>query len=128
MKSQSDIAALRLPKRLAAIVLDTLDDQATYEDALIAEAELSDQAAEFVTFESTHFKQVALQRAQLLMLRLADVRLESCDLAEAICEKLSVSRAELLGCRLIGLQANDGRLEDLLVKGCNAAHAQFWGC
>jgi uncharacterized protein YjbI with pentapeptide repeats len=126
-KRPGELAAPGLSKRPNPIFLDVLTDQAIYQDLLLAECDLSDQTAEFATFETTHFKQVAMQRAALRMLRLVDVRFEACDLAESICEQISVSRAEFLGCRLIGLQATDGRIEDMLMKGCNAAHAQFWG-
>jgi uncharacterized protein YjbI with pentapeptide repeats len=126
MQKQTNIAAPRLPKRAHIAELDALGEQATYTDLLIAEHELGDQVAEFVTFEKTLFKQMAMQRADLRGLRLADVRFEACDLADSSWEQLSVSRVELLGCRLIGLQATDGRVEDLLIKGCNAVHAQFW--
>ena len=54
-----------LPKRLNPAFLDGLEDQATYQDLLLAECELSDQAADFVTFETTHFKQVVMQRNTL---------------------------------------------------------------
>ena len=125
-KKQTDIAAPRLPKRANIAELDTLGEQMTYTDLLIAEHELGDQVAEFVTFETTCFKQMAMQRADLRGLRLADVRFEACDLADSSWENLSASRVELLGCRLIGLQAINGRVEDMLIKGCNAVHAQFW--
>ncbi len=127
LKQPGEIAPPSLPKRPNTIFLDVLGDQAVYQDLLLAECDLSDQTAEFATFETTHFKQVVMQRAVLRMLRLADVRLEACDLAESVCESISVSRAEFLGCRLIGLQATDGRIEDMLMRGCNASHAQFWG-
>ena len=126
-KQPGELAAPSLPKRPNPIFLDTLTDQAVYQDLLLAESDLSDQTAEFATFETTHFKHVVMQRAVLRMVRLADVRFEACDLAESICESISLSRAEFLGCRLIGLQATDGRIEDILMKGCNASHAQFWG-
>lgn len=126
MKRQADIAAPRLSKRATLAEPDALDDQTTYTDLLIAERELGSQVAEFVTFERTCFKQIAMQRAELRGLRLADVRFEASDLADSSWEQLSASRVELLGCRLIGLQASNGYVEDLLVKGCNAAHAQFW--
>src|SRR3954470_11822127 len=109
MKKQADIAPPRLPKRANVVALDALGDQATYTDLLIAEYELGDQVAEFVTFEKTSFKQMMMQRADLRSLRLADVRFEACDLADSSWEQLSASRVELLGCRLIGLQANNGR-------------------
>jgi uncharacterized protein YjbI with pentapeptide repeats len=126
MKKQGDIAPPQLPKRATAMPLVAIEDQETYENLLIGECELGDQAAEFVTFEATHFKQVMMQRAQLRSLRLVDVRFEACDLSESEWERISSSRIELLGCRLIGLQASDGRVEDAFIKGCNAAHAQFW--
>jgi uncharacterized protein YjbI with pentapeptide repeats len=126
MKPKAELAPPRLPKRAQAIELHELTDQATYSELLIADCRLADQAAEFVTFETTCFKQMAMQRAELRGLRLADVRFEACDLADSSWERLSASRVELIGCRLIGLQATDGRVEDLLIKGCNAVHAQFW--
>jgi len=126
VKKQTDIAPPRLPKRANVVELDALSDQATYADLLIAEYALGDQVAEFVTFEKTHFKQLTMQRAYLRGLRLEDVRFEACDLADSSWELLSASRVELLGCRLIGLQATNGRIEDMLIKGCNAVHAQFW--
>ena len=126
MKKPTDIAPPRLPKRANVIELDALGEQMTYTELLIAEYELGDQAAEFVTFEKTFFKQMVMQRANLRGLRLADVRFEACDLADSSWENLSASRVELLGCRLIGLQATGGRIEDMLIKGCNAVHAQFW--
>jgi uncharacterized protein YjbI with pentapeptide repeats len=126
-KVSGEVAPPRLPKRFAPAVLESLDEQAVYKDLLIVECDLSDQQAEFVTFETSQLKNTVLQRATLRMLRLADVRLESCDLAEAVWERLSASRVELIGCRLIGLQATGGRIEDLLMRGCNASHVQLWG-
>jgi len=126
MKKQTDIAPPHLPKRANVVDLDVLGEQMTYADLLLAEYALGDQAAEFVTFERTSFKQMTMQRAHLRGLRLEDVRFEACDLADSSWELLSASRVELLGCRLIGLQATDGRVEDMLIKGCNAVHAQFW--
>ncbi|MEP7189064.1 MAG: pentapeptide repeat-containing protein [Roseiflexaceae bacterium] len=126
MNKQAELAPPRLPKRANVAELDALSDQATYSELLLADYALADQVAEFVTFEKTYFKQMTMQRADLRALRLADVRFEACDLADSSWERLSVSRVELIGCRLIGLQATDGRVEDLLIKGCNAAHAQFW--
>jgi len=126
-KRAGEIAAPDLPKRLNPAFLDTLAEQAIYQELLLAECDLSNQIAELVTIEAAHFRQVVMQRAVLPKLRLADARFESCDLAESVCEAISASRVEFVGCRLIGLQATDGRIEDLLMKGCNAAHAQFWG-
>jgi uncharacterized protein YjbI with pentapeptide repeats len=126
MKKPAELTPPRLSKRASVVELDTLGDQATYTELLIAEYELGAQVAEFVTFEKTHFKQISMQRSELRALRLADVRFEACDLADSSWERLSASRVELLGCRLIGLQATDGRVEDMLIKGCNAVHAQFW--
>ena len=126
MKKQAELAPARLPKRANVVDLNALNDQATYSELLIADYDLANQVAEFVTFEKTYFKQISMQRAELRALRLADVRFEACDLADSSWERLSASRVELLGCRLIGLQATDGRVEDLLIKGCNAVHAQFW--
>src|SRR5262245_40817906 len=118
----------RLPPRPDAggPPLDQLDDMGTYTGLLLSGCDLSDQAAEDVTFEATLLKHVGLGRTQLPSLQLHDVRLDACDLAEATWEKLLFSRVEALGCRMIGWRASEGQLRNVLIKGCNAIGAQFW--
>jgi uncharacterized protein YjbI with pentapeptide repeats len=127
MKKQGEIAPPRLPKRATTMPLTAIDDQATYENLLIADCALDDQQAEYVIFEGTLFRQVTAQRARLPLLQLRDVRFEACDLTGVEWEHASLARVEFLGCRLIGLHASEGRCEDLLVKGSNLNLAQLWG-
>lgn len=127
IKETGAIEPPRLPKRLNPAFPETIGEQDTFEAQSIADCSIDDQAAEFVTFETSHLKQVTMQRAQLRSLRLLDTRFEACDLSGSEWEQISATRTELLGCRLIGLQASDGRIEQAIFRGCNAAHAQFWG-
>jgi uncharacterized protein YjbI with pentapeptide repeats len=106
--------------------LDQLDDLGVYTGLLLSSCDLSDQSAEDVTFEATLIKHVTLGRTQLPALQLHDVRLDACDLAEAIWEKALFSRVEVLGCRMVGWRASEGSLRNVLIKGCSAIGAQFW--
>jgi uncharacterized protein YjbI with pentapeptide repeats len=105
---------------------DRIDDMGVYTGLLLSSCDLSDQAAEDVTFEATLFKHVALGRTQLPSLQLRDVRLDACDLAEATWEKVLFSRVEAIGCRMVGWRASEGSLRNVLIKGCSAIGAQFW--
>jgi uncharacterized protein YjbI with pentapeptide repeats len=98
----------------------------TYTGLLLSDCDLSEQAAEDVTFEATLLKQVRLGRSRLPALQLHDVRLDACDLAEADWEKPLLSRVEMLGCRMVGWRASEGDLRNVSIKGCNAIGAQFW--
>jgi uncharacterized protein YjbI with pentapeptide repeats len=106
--------------------LEQLDDLGTYSGLLLSSCDLSEQAAEDVTFEATLLKHVGLGRTRLPSLQLHDVRLDACDLAEAEWEKLLLSRVEVLGCRMVGWRASEGSLRNVLIKGCSAIGAQFW--
>jgi uncharacterized protein YjbI with pentapeptide repeats len=118
----------RLPARPTGGGLPTelLDDMGAYTGLLLSSCDLSDQAAEDVTFETTLFKHVSLGRTQLPSLQLHDVRLDACDMAEGVWEKALLSRVELIGCRMAGWRGSEGSLRNVLVKGCNAIGAQFW--
>ncbi|HEY3230578.1 MAG TPA: pentapeptide repeat-containing protein [Roseiflexaceae bacterium] len=120
--------APQLPSRLdsSGLTAGQIDEQGSYTGLLLSSCDLSEQAAEDVTFEATLFKHVALSRTRLASLRLHDVRLDACDLAEAAWEKTLFNRVEVLGCRMVGWRASDGSLRNVLIKGCNGIGAQFW--
>ncbi len=124
----SGIEPPRLPPRpdSGGLPLDQLDDMEVYSGLLLSGCDLSDQAAEDVTFETTVLKHVGLGRTRLPSLQLQDVRLDACDLAEATWEKALLSRVEALGCRMVGWRASEGLLRNVLIKGCSAIGAQFW--
>jgi uncharacterized protein YjbI with pentapeptide repeats len=126
--SNTGIEPPRLPVRLEAggLPLDQLDDMGAYTGLLLSGCDLSDQAAEDVTFETMVLKHVGLGRTRLPSLQLHDVRLDACDLAEAAWEKPLFSRVEALGCRMVGWRASEGSLRNVLIKGCGAIGAQFW--
>src|SRR5687768_6604906 len=92
--------------------LDQLDDLGTYTGLLLSSCDLSEQAAEDVTFEAVLLKHVGLGRTRLPSLQLHDVRLDACDLAEAEWEKPLLSRVEMLGCRMVGWRASEGSLRN----------------
>jgi uncharacterized protein YjbI with pentapeptide repeats len=124
----AEVEPPRLPSKANAggLPLDQIDDQGTYTGLLLSSCDLSEQAAEDVTFEATLFKHVGLGRTRLPSFQLHDVRLDACDLAEAEWEKPLLSRVEMLGCRMVGWRAGQGSLRNVLIKGCSAIGAQFW--
>jgi len=123
-----EIEPPRLPARPSAAGLptDQLEEVGVYNGLLLASCDLSDQAAEDVTFETTLFKHAGLSRTQLRSLQLHDVRLDSCDLAEAVWERASFNRVEAIGCRMVGWRLSQSAVRHMLIKGCNGLGAQFW--
>jgi len=63
--------------------------------------------------------------ARLPELRLVDVRLERCDLANLDARGASLVRVELRGCRLTGSAWREARLTDVLLSDCRVDLAAF---
>ena len=57
--------------------------------------------------------------------RFRDVRLEKCDLSNALLRGSEATRIELVDCRLTGLKAIECRWRDVLIGNCDACYAQF---
>lgn len=124
-KPDGIIAPPRLPKRAVSAALSGLEDRESYTGLSLSGCALGEQHAEYVTFEKSSLRQVVLSRSRLPRLQLADVRLDACDLSAADWEKADARRVELIGCRMIGFRMGQAEASDILIKGCNAAYAQF---
>ncbi len=127
-KVRSGIQPPQLPKQAPVEELPggRFEDEATYTDLHLANAVLSDQAAEGVLFERVHFKRVFLNGVNLASAQFIDVRLDGCDLTGAAWEKAHLNRVEVIGSRIMGLKLLDANVEDVLFKDSNGEFAMFW--
>lgn len=124
----TDIQPPNLPKQTYAEGLpdDRLLDQAAYAQRAVSSCDLTDQAAEDVTFEQVQFRSVNFGRTRLARPRFLDVRFEACDLSGVGWDKARLRRVEFIGCRLIGAKLLDGIFNDVLFKECNAELSVLW--
>jgi uncharacterized protein YjbI with pentapeptide repeats len=118
-----------LPPRLAAGALPAgaLRDEQIIRQLLLANVDVSVQDARDLLLEQVHWQRGRLVGARLVAAHLRDVRFSQCDLSQAVLDKAALQRVEFLNCRLTGLQANDGRFQDLLLRDCHAQYASFAG-
>jgi uncharacterized protein YjbI with pentapeptide repeats len=56
--------------------------------------------------------------------RFRDVRLEKCDLSNAVLRGSEATRIELVDCRLTGLKAIECRWRDVLIENCDVRYTQ----
>ena len=108
-------------RRLDAAVLE---DEAGYTDVDIA-APVQGRAAKKVTIERATLRDLDLTATRLDTLKLSDVRLVSCDLANAVWREATLTRVELIGCRVTGLDLTEANASDLVVRDCSGALACF---
>jgi uncharacterized protein YjbI with pentapeptide repeats len=81
--------------------------------------------ATVLRFEGCVLTRVSFTGSVLRGLRLRDVRLVSCSLANVDARGLSVARVEMVSCRLTGLRAVEAECHDLLAADCEARYSQF---
>jgi uncharacterized protein YjbI with pentapeptide repeats len=117
----------RLPGRLdgPGPVGGRLADGATYDALALAHDDLSGQAAAEVGLAGAVLEAVNLGGTDLPELRLTDVRLAGCDLANAGWRKARWERVEGAACRAVGLQTNEATLRDVRFRDCDLRLAQF---
>lgn len=112
-------------KESATDELLEIEDEASFENLLLAGHDYSGQSASHVVLQSCHFKGVNFSRIDLPQLDLGDVRFDSCDIANGSFHKGIFDRVEFAGCRLLGLMANEARITNAAFEECNASLAQF---
>ena len=130
-KQQRDTALIQapqLPKKPAATALPdaAMIDHGSYTDLALANLDLTDQAADDVLFERVQLKRVLLSRTRLHGSQLLDVRFDVCDFTGAEWEKPHLSRIVAVGCRMLGTKLFEAKIDNALLKDCNAAYAVFW--
>lgn len=83
------------------------------------------QIAERLSFDQVLAKQVSLHSTELAHAQIIDSRWLECDLANASWFQADFARVEMLNCRMTGFHAIEARLQDVLLKDCQATLAQF---
>lgn len=123
------IAPPHLPPKLppGGVPSGSLRDEDIIRQCTLTNIDVSIQEARDVLIEQVHWQRCRLRSARLLAAHIRDVRFSHCDLVQAVLDKVALQRAEFIDCRLTGLQANDGRFQDLLLRDCQGQYAGFAG-
>ncbi len=122
--------AIKQPRILDDLATDgvsegLLRDHERYEYMRLEQANFTGQIAKYVNFESSRLAHVSMRDADLTGLKLVDVRLDDCDLANTDWYQSGLKRVEIVGCRMVGLKAAEGKLQDVLFKECRGRLALF---
>jgi uncharacterized protein YjbI with pentapeptide repeats len=117
--------ALKLPA--GALPAGALHDEDILRHVLLTNVDIGGQEARDVVLEQVHWQRGRLQGARLTAAHLRDVRFSHCDLSQAVLDKAALQRAEMMDCRLTGLQANEARFQDLLLRNCQGQYVGFAG-
>lgn len=127
-KPQSRIKAPQLPKTLplADDDVDVLSDGETYSQLEFQQRDVTERTAYRLHFEEVIFTQVNATATHLDHVRMEDVRLMGCNLANAAWSDMACARAEFLGCRMTGFTLLKALLHDTLFKDCKGDLAQFY--
>ena len=118
MQSDIDLFAKTISK-------DQIQCNTRYEHVALIEQNYSGQIAIGSAFDECRFERTSFRNAQLEELRLTDVSLEECDLANAIWLKTTLTRVEMVDCRLLGFRANEADVQHMVFRNCNISLAQF---
>ena len=100
--TKSELQPPKLPKHLAAHVIEQLEDHAEYTLVDLNGCDFSEQTAADIVFEGARLRRANFARSRLARLRFSDARMENCDLSSAEWEKAHFRRVEIVGCRLPG--------------------------
>jgi uncharacterized protein YjbI with pentapeptide repeats len=114
-----------LPGELAALDGEAARDPARWSGAVVGDAESGGFEARGLDIEGARLERVDLNLARVPQLRLADVVLQGCNLANVHARGASLKRVELRGCRLTGAFFAESHLADVLVKDCRVDLAAF---
>lgn len=127
-KAPGGIKAPQLPKTLtlADANEDMLVDGETHTQLEFQQRELVERVAYRLHFEEVIFTQINATATHLDHVRMEDVRLVGCNLANAAWSHLSCVRAEFRGCRMTGLTMLEAMFHDTLFKDCKGDLAQFY--
>ncbi|MBX3011116.1 MAG: pentapeptide repeat-containing protein [Caldilineaceae bacterium] len=117
----------RLSPRLTPMpdAADRIEDFAEFTTVLLERSDFTGQRAAHLTFTDLHGKQLRWCESRLHKPRCTDVRLESCDLANATWEQWAAQRMELLDCQLLGFNTLEAYLQQVRFQGCNGQFASF---
>jgi uncharacterized protein YjbI with pentapeptide repeats len=127
-KVQNSIKAPQLPKMLPMAVADEdmLVDGETYTQLEFQQRDLVERVAYRLHFTEVIFTQVNATATHLDRVRMEDVRLVGCNLANAAWSHLACVRAEFSGCRMTGFMTEEALFHDTRFKDCKGDLAQFY--
>src|SRR6476469_6812716 len=94
---------------LRELAADALEDESTYRGVVIEGGRVP-LRLHAVAFEGCVLRGVDLRDGEWTLVRLADVRLDDCDLSAARLTDAALERAEVLGGRMLGTQLPQVRL------------------
>jgi uncharacterized protein YjbI with pentapeptide repeats len=119
-------ALLRLPKDLTLIqALDVpLSDDDTYASVRFVRLDVAAQQAEHLLFETALFEHVSFSQTRFLAPRFSKVRLEACDLSNAVWERATLHGVAFSESKLIGFKLPEAHLRDVSLYHCPGQYLQ----
>ena len=118
-----------LPGDLSPLAPGSLDAEASHEQVVIGDEDLSGLHAPDLTLRTARLHATHLAGAELSGLELTDVELLSCDLANArLSARTAWLRVHAQTCRLTGIVITDGLLRDVTIESSRVDLASFAGC
>lgn len=103
----------------------TLHDLDEVEALTLTGVDLAGQRAAHLTWRGVAYRQVRFADTYFELLRLTDIALTGCDLANAQWERLTAQRIAMEECQLIGFDASDARWQDVTFTRCRAQYAKL---
>jgi uncharacterized protein YjbI with pentapeptide repeats len=113
------------PEAGAAPGPGTLDPETRHERVTLTGDDFTGLAASLVSFRDSVLAKVNLAETRLFRLDCTGVRLEACDLANAVWERALLERTRLTGCRMVGLNLFQALLKQVTFQDCNLSFAQL---
>lgn len=113
------------PQSLPRTPIDQLQHDETYTNMRWHHQVLVAQAAEYPAFSRLLMEGVQLSATRLTAPNFADVRLQTCDLANVIWPQAIVHRTEFVDCRLVGFQGSEAHFQNVLFRSSVANHTRW---
>jgi uncharacterized protein YjbI with pentapeptide repeats len=114
-----------LPTTLQRLSRMAMDDEALYTDAEVVGESFAQSTAKKVTFKRTVLRDLDLTGVRLEKLKLTDVRISNCDLANAVFREGVIDRVEFIRCRVTGLDLAELLATNLVFRECSGTLAPF---
>jgi uncharacterized protein YjbI with pentapeptide repeats len=94
-------------------------------DQILRACRLENLDGKTLLFERCILDRVALPNSKLGFVKLKDVRLVGCDLANVEFRAFQATRSEFLECRMTGLRLGEAECQDLLISRGDQSYSQF---
>ncbi len=126
-QSSTKPKAPRLPKQAGKMPLlaGQLEERTLYTQIRLQQNDLTGQSITGPSFDQVVFERVEMGSVQFKKAHVLDSCFNGCNLANGVWSEADFARVELLDSQLIGWQANEGKFQDALFKGCALPFAQL---